>query len=447
MADQLADAELISRYYSAADDEALAKFVQKHRVWAIKRARQYVSKDEAEDVVQASIIRLMSAEPVGGRVNNPLGWWHTVISATAKDLIRESSRRTNRERAYATDVCNFASTQAGADDADLVNAVYVEICRTDIRFRDPLLKRYFEGLSYDEIAHELDLRPGTVASRLARGIERVRTALASKGIYVPSQPLETEQMSSDSTTSTDVASFVERWQDVWFVTMHNIARGIGHMTASAESNGIVTLRYRVDIAIGDAPNGDPRKSPNSLWFENEFSIEDLDSFKWSSFRTKEGATDSANAQMADRGMHYASDELIQSVDGGKTLSIQSDSGTKTLDVAGDGPMIPDVQAAFYVCQLPRDAKTVHPIRLIGFERSLTGRHWSVIPTEVRYTGRSGPPVGLNHTFQIGMTEDTGRNGYIWTDDDGAFIGMGDERESFITVEDEAAALAMFKRHD
>lgn len=445
LAEQLDDADLISRYYSAADDEALAKFVQKHRTWAIKRARRYVSEDEAEDVVQASIIRLMSAEPVGGRVNNPLGWWHTVISATAKDLIRESSRRTSREQAYATDARTLATTRGDGADADLVNAVYNEICRTDIRFRDPLLKRYFEGLSYDEIAHLLDLRPGTVASRLARGIERVRAALASKGIYVPSQPLETEQMSSDSTISTDVASFIERWKDVWFVTMHNVARGIGHLSASAESNGNVTLRYRVDIAIGDAPNGDPRKSPNRLWFENEFSIEDLRSFKWSTFRTKEGATDSANALVADRGMHYQSDEVIECVDGGAKLAIHSSTGTSTLDAAGNGPLIPDVQAAFYVCQLPREPKEIHPIRLIGFERSLTGRQWAVLPMEVRYAGRSGPPVGLNHTFEMGMKAHTGRNGYVWLDDDGAFVGMGDERESFITVEDEAAALAMFER--
>ena len=116
-----------------------------------------------------------------------------------------------------------------------------------------------------------------------------------------------------------------------------------------------------------------------------------------------------------------------------------------MEVAGEGPLVPDVQAAFYVCQLPRDAETVTPIRLIGFERSLDGRNWSVLPTEVRYAGRSGPPVGLSHTFELGMKEEVGRNGYVWTDDDGAFVGMGDERESFITVEDEDAALAMFKR--
>ena len=445
MSDQKNDADLISRYYSVADDQALAKFVQKHRTWAIKRARRYVSEDEAEDVVQASIIRLMSAEPVGGRVNNPLGWWHTVISATAKDLIRESSRRSNREHVYATDICPKPSVHLGGSDADLVTAVYDEIHRTDIRFRDPLLKRYFEGLSYDEIARQLDLRPGTVASRLARGIERVRAALESKGIYVPSQQLDTTQMSTDSDTSADIASFVERWKNVWFVTKHNNARGIGHLSAKAETNGVVTLSYRLDMALPDAPIGDPRNSSDRLWFENEFSIEDIHSFTWSSFRTKEGATDSANEAMAKRGMHYDQDQLIECTSDGTKLSIQSSEGTTTMDVAGDGPLVPDIQAAFYVCQLPRDSETVTPIRLIGFERSLEGRQWAVLPTEVRYAGRSGPPVGLSHTFEIDMKAEMGRNLYIWTDDDGAFIGMGDERESFITVEDEEAALAMFER--
>ena len=447
MADQRDDADLISRYYSAADDQALAKFVQKHRTWAIKRARRYVLEDEAEDVVQASIVRLMSAKPVGGRVNNPLGWWHTVISATAKDLIRESSRRTMRERAYATDVSTQASTRLEAADAHLVSVVYDEICQEDIRFRDPLLKRYFEDRSYDEIAHELDLRPGTVASRLARGIERVRATLASKGIYVPSQPTEIEEMNSDSTNSTDVAAFIERWNNVWFVTVHNKARGIGHLSAHRETNGNLKLGYRVDIALNDAPITDPRESPDRIWFENEFSIEDLRTFSWSSFRTREGATDSANTLMAERGMHYDSDEVIESIDSGAKLSIRSSSRTTTLDVAGDGPLIPDVQAAFYVCQLPREPNTTQPLRLIAFERSTSGRQWAVLPTQVRYAGRSGPPIGLNHTFEINMKAETGRNAYVWMDDEGAFIGMGDERESFITVEDEAAALRMFERRE
>ena len=86
-----------------------------------------------------------------------------------------------------------------------------------------------------------------------------------------------------------------------------------------------------------------------------------------------------------------------------------------------------------------------PIRLIGFERSLKGRQWAVVQAYVRYAGCSGPPVGLSHTFEIDLKSEIGRNHYVWTDSDGAFIGMGDERESFIVVENEEAALAMIAR--
>ena len=395
--------------------------------------------------MQASIIRLMSAKPVDGRVNNPLGWWHTIITATAKDLIRESSRRLNREHVYATDFCPTSSMRPNGGDSDLVTAVFDEVHRTDIRFRDPLLKRYFDGLSYAEIAHQLDLRPGTVASRLARGIERVRATLESKGIYVPSQPMETSQMSSKSASLTNFASFVQRWKSVWFVTKHNTSRGVGHFSARAETKGGVTLRYRLDIALDDTAIGDPRNSSHRVWFENEFLIEDIHSFKWSSLRTREGATDSANEAMAKHNMHYDQDQLVKCVSNGELLSIESSTGSQTLEIAGDGPLVPDILAAFYVCQLPRDTGTVTPIRLVGFDRSLEGRQWGVMPTAVRYAGRMGPPVGLSHTFEIDMKAEMGRNVYIWTDDDSAFIGTGDERESLITVENEHAALTMLER--
>lgn len=44
------------------------------------------------------------------------------------------------------------------------------------KFRLPLLLKYVEGLSYEEIANVLEISPGTVASRLNRG----HKALAKK---------------------------------------------------------------------------------------------------------------------------------------------------------------------------------------------------------------------------------------------------------------------------
>ncbi|WP_395143952.1 RNA polymerase sigma factor [Armatimonas sp.] len=48
--------------------------------------------------------------------------------------------------------------------------------------RAPILLRFFEGLSYEEIATVLGCPPGTVATRLHRGLKRLATCLGEEEI-------------------------------------------------------------------------------------------------------------------------------------------------------------------------------------------------------------------------------------------------------------------------
>ncbi len=49
----------------------------------------------------------------------------------------------------------------------------------------PILLRYFEGLSYQEIAQVMNCSAGTVASRLNRGHKMLATKLAHlRGVFV-----------------------------------------------------------------------------------------------------------------------------------------------------------------------------------------------------------------------------------------------------------------------
>lgn len=49
----------------------------------------------------------------------------------------------------------------------------------DPRYRDVLVLRYLEEKSYDEISDILEMPPGTVATRIRRGLERLKSSLAA----------------------------------------------------------------------------------------------------------------------------------------------------------------------------------------------------------------------------------------------------------------------------
>ena len=65
----------------------------------------------------------------------------------------------------------------------------------------------------------------------------------------------------------------------------------------------------------------------------------------------------------------------------------------------------------------------------------------MVPLVGRYAGRKGPPTGLSHAYEVKLPEITGRSFWIWTEDNGRFVGFGDERESMVAAEDEATARA------
>jgi RNA polymerase sigma-70 factor, ECF subfamily len=56
--------------------------------------------------------------------------------------------------------------------ADDLRGALAEI---DPRYRDVLVLRYLEEMSYDEIADVLELPPGTVASHISRGLRQLKT--------------------------------------------------------------------------------------------------------------------------------------------------------------------------------------------------------------------------------------------------------------------------------
>ena len=237
-------------------------------------------------------------------------------------------------------------------------------------------------------------------------------------------------------------AFAERWRDVWIVHQSKGACGLGHISARLESDGTVNVRKRMDFPL-EPPFGDrPESAEARLWFETDLVLTNAEDFSWRTFRSAEGATPKAAAIMAKDGMAYDEDIVFMSTQSGG-LSINAKRGEPTLhfNEEGDGPIVPDALMELYACTRPRDRESNWPVRMLGFGRDLAGRHWGVMSLVGRYAGRKGPPTGLSHAYEIRLPDPTGRSFSIWTEDDGRFVGFGDERESFVAAEDEATARA------
>lgn len=120
----------------------------------------------AEDIAQEAFIRL---RPEFGHVENPGGYLRT----TVVNLCRNHHRRTAREslRLARHGVAPSAVSERAADlDASLHRLPYSE--------RAVIVLRYWLGLTEAEIASHLDCRPGTVKSRHARALAKIRKELS-----------------------------------------------------------------------------------------------------------------------------------------------------------------------------------------------------------------------------------------------------------------------------
>jgi RNA polymerase sigma factor (sigma-70 family) len=152
-----------------------------HLTAAYNLARWLVHNEpDAEDVVQEAYLRAFKF--FGGYYGgDSRAWLLTIVRNTCYTWLRQ-----NRALRLA-DPIEDKLDEVGLDFADpevlLVQSVDSQIVRSalqelPVEFREVVVLREMEGLSYKEIANIVDVPMGTVMSRLARGRKRLQELLA-----------------------------------------------------------------------------------------------------------------------------------------------------------------------------------------------------------------------------------------------------------------------------
>jgi RNA polymerase sigma-70 factor (ECF subfamily) len=141
------------------------------------------NRSEAEDLVQETYVRALGAMGRLRTDSNVKSWLFTIL----RNIWFNQLRQQRTAKLVALDgeesAMDIAETAKGPD-ALYVSKMEHELVREAIQqlpadFREIILLREFEELSYQEIATILDCPAGTVMSRLARARAKLRMLLSA----------------------------------------------------------------------------------------------------------------------------------------------------------------------------------------------------------------------------------------------------------------------------
>ena len=165
------------------DPSELARFeetVLPHLDAAYTLARHLLRNEhDAEDVVQDAYLR--AVRHFGGyRGGNIRAWLLTIVRHTCYSWLR---RHKADARAIEFDETLHSEVRVGDDpEAEMLRGALREaldhaIARLPVEFREVVILRDVQGLSYAEIAEVVGIPVGTVMSRLSRARERLQRGL------------------------------------------------------------------------------------------------------------------------------------------------------------------------------------------------------------------------------------------------------------------------------
>jgi RNA polymerase sigma-70 factor, ECF subfamily len=169
-----------------ADQSKVVRFEEialPHLKAAYNLARWLVHDDsEAEDIVQEAYLRAFKF--FGGYYGgDSRAWLLTIVRNTCYTWLQQS------RLLRLAEPIDDKLEEAGVDEFDpetlLVQSVDSQMVRQalqelPVEFREVVVLREMEGLSYKEIAHVVDIPIGTVMSRLKRGRTRLHALLAKR---------------------------------------------------------------------------------------------------------------------------------------------------------------------------------------------------------------------------------------------------------------------------
>lgn len=151
----------------------------KDKVFSIAVYSFHGDQTTAGDVTQQIFLKLMTSIGQFRGESQFTTWLHRLVVNTCIDEQRRRKRYLGFGETIALRTHGEGKhTERRFERRELADAVKAAISELKPKFRMPVLLKYVEGLSYEEIADVLGCSKGTVASRLNRGHKELARRLA-----------------------------------------------------------------------------------------------------------------------------------------------------------------------------------------------------------------------------------------------------------------------------
>ncbi|MCR9141986.1 MAG: RNA polymerase sigma factor [bacterium] len=168
----------------AGDGSAYMELVGEYRIRLYRKASSLIGDPEdAEDVLQDALMTAYKALPRFRGESGIYTWLYRIVVNKCRDFLR--SRKSSKadsleiyEPILSDDRISVEKNHELSDDAGYL---IEKIKGLDTKYRQILLYRYYDDLSYEEIANLIEVNIGTVKSRLFKARELLKRSILRNG--------------------------------------------------------------------------------------------------------------------------------------------------------------------------------------------------------------------------------------------------------------------------
>jgi RNA polymerase sigma factor (sigma-70 family) len=177
------DRQLLRQFAEQDSQEAFAELARRHVGWVFQASLRRTGErsDLAQDVVQHVFIALAKHASALSNHEALSGWLFTTTRYAASHVLRAESRR-HKYESVATTVTEAEQPKVESDWSEIRPLLDQAMDHLPRRDRDALLQRFFEGMSYAEMAAAHGVSENGVRKRLDRALDKLRVSLGRRGI-------------------------------------------------------------------------------------------------------------------------------------------------------------------------------------------------------------------------------------------------------------------------